>query len=108
MISNNIMKLYESNTTIMYRSACVCSDPNDDQHLILEYDNDLDTVSLIIYKTLTISSWKVIDRLIKAFTILFTGKLEYECDFLFRDENAIYDYIKALNTGIEKLKDNNN
>lgn len=53
------MKTFESddNTWIAYRAACHCGNPSCDLHLDIEYDKELNNITLHFYKDLYYCSW---------------------------------------------------
>lgn len=49
----NVMLTDENDNCISYRLGCDCGEPDHDAHIDIEYDKDLDMVSLIFYKNLS-------------------------------------------------------
>lgn len=113
MPDNKIMKTYECDNTIFYRASCDCGSPECDLILELEKNKDLEMVFLNLYKKLRWSSywgdgdiwyinlWRRIKYAIK---VLFTGYIEVEETFIFKDSQQIEHFTTAINEGIEKLK----
>lgn len=104
-------------TAIFYKAVCCCLDDKHTQTLILEKDSGM--IGLSIHSTIytkydyhwcdnwkeKVQNWfKNQTRTWKyVFTLLFTGQVEGDSEFIFQDEKQIRDYISALESGIEKL-----
>ena len=58
--------------------------------------------SIWYWATSKIRRWR--RRIRASFKLLCTGWVEEEASFLFMDEKAIEDYIKALNEGLRKMR----
>jgi hypothetical protein len=113
MISNNITKVSEYDDAIFYKAVCDCMCDTHDQTLHLEYDKKFKVLSLNLYNNVCYPDWiggnwfrKIWRRITASFKLLFTGELELTGEFIFNGEPAVKDYIKALNAGMKKLKEN--
>ncbi len=114
-----ICKVGEYNTSIFYKAVCNCMDNDHTQDLILELDSDgVITLSInstiwthytdswcdtwyeklgVYYKS-QCYKWK------QVFKLIFTGQIKGENEFLLHSEQQIQDYINALQSGLDKLK----
>lgn len=116
MTSFRVMKLHEFEKSVFYRVACDCGAKDCDLSLIIEYDEELNYISLNMYKNLHASAhwnygWKYFDfirvwqnkiKMIK--DILCKGYIEVQEEFLIKDENHINEFIEALEEGKEYIK----
>jgi len=118
--SNKIMKIMEFDDAVYYRANCGCGSEDHDLALELEYDSELNDISLNMYKKLIYCSEFGINpsdklyalksiyyRIKGALTLLLTGVVEVEESFLFTSSEQINHFIIALQEGIEKLNTKN-
>lgn len=111
-ISYKVMKMDEFNDAIFYRIACACGDSDHDFMLWLEYDKEIDDITLMIEKKLywkdyfSTCSWyeKAWKRLRDGIRLIFGGYLEMTSDILFMDKEHIDEFIKALEEGRNKIQ----
>lgn len=114
MISYKVMKIDEFNDSVFYRIACGCGDRDHDFELWLEYDKDINDITLMIEKTLYWSShyqsWPWYERMYKRFSsalrLIFYGHLKIEADILFMKKEHIEGFIEALKDGMTKIEKN--
>lgn len=113
MISNNIVKVSEYDDAIFYKAVCDCMCDDHNQTIHLEYDKKVNLMLLNLYNHVRYNDWvggswfrKMCRRMTASVKLLFTGEIELTGEFIFNGEPAIKDYIKALNSGIRKLKEN--
>ena len=112
VISNYIMKTAEYPEAVFYKASCECG--GHIQDIIMERDEAIGDITLTLYDEFSLKDywrwprWQVpFKRLALAFKIIFKGYLEMECSFLFQREDAIKDYIAALEQGLEHIKSGN-
>jgi len=114
MPDNKIMKTHEFEDAIFYRASCDCGSPDCDLTLELEKDKELQMIFLNMYKNLSWSSyWGDGDiwyknlwlRIKCALKVLFTGYIQVEESFIFKDIKQIEHFTNAINEGIEKLNE---
>jgi hypothetical protein len=106
---------------VLFRAVCGCVDPYHDQELRLEYldfgkdGNDMSAGMLELsidhkmhYPDWNESNWfrKIWKRIKVASKLLFFGEVELDGGFMFSGEEAIRDYIKALQYGMKRLRQN--
>jgi hypothetical protein len=111
--SSNIAIVSDFEDTIIYKAHCSCLDDNDIHTLVLEIDPSFDDITMILYAKVAIDEYynrsdiilplRILWRIKNAIKILFTGHLDLEASYLFTDEQAVHDYIKALEYGLGKL-----
>lgn len=112
MISYKVMKTDEFDDSIFYRIACGCGSRDHDFELWLEYDKDINDITLMVEKTLywkyyyDLSPWyeKIYKRLFAGLKLIFVGYLEMQADVLFMDKKHIEGFIEALQEGIIKIE----
>ena len=117
-ISNKIAKITDFGTFIQYRATCGCGSSDCGLTLELEYDPEINYVTLNIYQDLLYCSWFGVTPLDKfywfkdmwnrikgALRLLLTGRIRLEESFLFKEEGQINDFIAAIQEGREKIKD---
>lgn len=113
MISYRVMKIAEFNDSAFYRIACACGNKDHEFELWLEYDKDINNITLMIGKTLywkyyyEFSPWyeKIYRRLFAGLKLIFGGYLEMQADVLFMDKKHIEGFIEALQEGITKIEE---
>jgi hypothetical protein len=116
-ISNKVMKVAEFDNAIFYRANCGCGSDDCGLTLELEYDPEINMVSLNMYQKLAYCSWfgvsptekfywfkDMYNRIKGALKLFFTGKIELEESFLFRESEQIDHFILALQEGMEKIQ----
>lgn len=99
--------------SIWYKVECDCGSDEHAATIEMEYDKEMNMLSLHFYKEVSYSAWcfwkddnffgkvkdayRIIIRRIKgAIKVLFTGHLPMEDEFLLVDEQHINDFIEAL------------
>ena len=110
MVSNKIMKAYESKDAVVYRAMCDCGSAGCDLTLDIEKAPDLGMVFLTLYKDLTWNSYDhpynwfkdMFWRIKNVLKILFVGRIKVEGDFVMRSEQ-MKDFIKALQDAVATL-----
>lgn len=112
-IPNNIAKTAEYDDAIFYKAVCDCMCDDHNQTLHLEYDKKFNLMTLDLCNNVCYNDWvggswfrKMWRRMTASVKLLFTGEIELTGEFIFNGEPAIKDYIKALNSGIRELKEN--
>lgn len=116
MLSYKIMKIEEFDDAVFYRIACECGSKEHDFDLWLEYDEDINDISMIIskevYWSACYTSWpwyeKIWKRFLAVIKLTFCGHLKMEADVLFNKPEHIKGFIEALNGGLIKLEDKDN
>ena len=111
MISYKVMKIDEFDDSVFYRIACACGSKDHSFELWLEYDKDINDITLMIEKTMywkyqyALSPWyeKIYRRLFAGLKLIFGGCLKMEADVLFMDKKHIEGFIEALQEGITKI-----
>jgi hypothetical protein len=111
MISYKVMKTDDFDDSVFYRIACGCGNKNHEFELWLEYDEDINDITLMIEKTvywkyhyeLSPLYEKIYKRLFAALKLIFGGYLEMQADVLFMDKKHIEGFIEALQEGIVKI-----
>ena len=106
----NIMKTNEYKTSIFYRIACACSDPSCDATMVLEYDKEINDITLSFYKDLKYCSWwgygsGIFWRILKSINDKILSFLEFKenwacewfSDVLYDFHTRIWDYWKRIN-----------
>lgn len=107
---------YVPEDQVLFRATCGCVDPYHDQNLRLEFLDMGNSNSAILelsidhkmhYPDWNERNWfkKIWKRIKFASKLLFTGYIELDGGFMFSGEDAIKDYIKALQSGMKKLKE---
>jgi hypothetical protein len=112
MISYKVMKVDEFDDSVFYRIACTCGSKDHEFELWLEYDKDINDITLMIEKTLywkyyyALSSWyeKIYKRLFAGLKLILGGYLEMQTDVLFMDKEHIEGFIEALQEGLVKIE----
>lgn len=113
MTSRNICLTNEFPNGDYYKVHCDCGSDEHNQTMEIEVNDG--TIYLRFYQKVfskhmwcpiewseTVKDWKM--RFSTAWTILTKGYVEYESEFLFQNENAIEDYMKAIKQSLEKMK----
>ena len=102
----------------MFNAQCDCGDDVHQHTLDVEYDPEIDFISLRLYfKTWTENPYKyqsgVIGWINDAYRnvkfrlkILFRGYAEVYYEFLFNNETAVQDYINALQDTLNVMRTN--
>jgi len=116
-ISNKVMKIMEFDDAVYYYANCGCGSNECGLTLELEYDPKINDISLNMYQKLIYCSWfgirtmdkfywfkDMYNRIRGALKLLFTGKIQLEESFLFRESEQIDHFIIALQEGREKIK----
>lgn len=110
-ISNGIMKMHEFDNEVLYRIACDCGADEHDATISIEYDKEINYLSLRFWKKVCwCPNWenkwynKIWKRITGTLKMLFTGYVELEEDFLIREDDNIKDFITALIEGRQKLQ----
>ena len=112
MTANNICKTGVFRDTVFLKAHCHCGSDDCAQTLIVEADRIMDSVTLEIcstaYSEYTSNGWwsTQLVKLKWIFSILVKGRVEVENCFIFRDTDAVDDYITALQEAREFLKVN--
>src|SRR5574343_238508 len=123
-ISKSICKTAQFSDSVFYTTVCECKDPEHNQYLVLEYDEEFNSISLCIYSNIHTnwyinnerSWWYKIKKYLQfqkykakiIIQLLFNGYIAAENEFIFSDEQAIVCYIQALEEGIAYIKNNQN
>jgi len=110
-LSYKVMKMDEYHDTIFYRIACACGDQDHDFTLWLEYDREINDITMMIEKKLywnnyyNASSWykRIWERLRDGIVLIFGGYLEMQADILFNDKEHITGFIQALEEAKNKF-----
>lgn len=113
------MKLDEYEDAVFYRSSCSCGDPECDITLELEYDKDMNSIDMVVYKKLIYDAWfdstpgekfrwvkEKLNRIKAAIQILFTGRIEQEGAFLFKGIDHMAAFVNAIQEGKSKIMEN--
>jgi len=105
-ISYGVMRTMNYEDTIMYRVMCDCKSPDHETTISIEYDKDINMVSLSFYKDVCWcpyweTKWynKIWKRITGTLRMLFTGYIELEEEFLIQDDEHIKNIITALIDG---------
>lgn len=114
------MVALETKDGVIYRANCGCSSTECGLVLELEYDPEINDVSLNMYQKLFYCSWFGIDinsklfwlkdmwyRFKGAIKLIHTGRIELEEAFLLNDEKQIDDFVFALQEGRRKIMETN-
>ena len=111
MTTFRVMKTHEFDDSVFYRVACDCGEPECDLTLVLSYDKKYGFLELCMYKNLKASAhwggfWKYCDflrvwknKLKLTWTLLTKGYIEINEESLFKSEEHIDNFIKALQQG---------
>ena len=115
--SNKIAKIMEFDDGVYYRATCGCGSDECGLTLALEYDRDVNDIKLSVYTKLVYCSWFGVDtfdkfywfkdmwaRIKGSLKLLFTGRIQLEECFLFKDEDQIDAFITAVQEGKGKIK----
>jgi hypothetical protein len=110
-----VMKEREYKNSVWYRLACNCQDPEDDAHIEIEIDKDVQMMTLtfgrrfrIFYNSSytdevfeKIKNWvrSMKWRLSLVIKMLFTGYIKIDSELIILDVKHIDSYIKALQEG---------
>lgn len=114
-----------STKSIWYKIDCSCTSDDHSTIIEMEYDNEMNILSLHFYKDVSYSAWlfwkddnifgKFIDslkiikrRIVGAIKLIFTGHLEMSEEFILMSENHINDFIEALQEAKEFCKEDIN
>lgn len=110
------MRVAEYSDLVFYRAGCSCGDNRCDMTLELEYDPEINDITLTLYKDLVYASWFCIRsdstlywfrdkwrRIKGAVRLLFTGRISLEESFLIKGGEQIDGFITALQEGKQKL-----
>jgi len=107
--ARNICRLTDNRLPLMWRAECDCASPECGATLILEKEDGLDlTLSLYMdvdYAEYWCEGWwqRVWRRLRTAWGIVVHGRQEgLSGEFIFGDEEAIRDYLGAVEAGIRE------
>jgi hypothetical protein len=108
--------LDNKNPAIFYKASCGCAS-DCGVTIILEYDEEINDITMSIYQKLVYCSWCGIDpcarfywfrdvwhRIKGAIKLLYTGRIKIEEVFLFSDTDQIDAFISAIKEGREKIK----
>jgi hypothetical protein len=111
------MKLMDLEDWVYYRANCGCGSDECGLTLELEYDPDLNDVTLNIYQKMIYCSWWGVNstarfywfkdmwhRIKGALKLLFTGRIQLEESFLFKGDDHVDAFITAIQEGREKVK----
>jgi hypothetical protein len=108
-ITTNICKVGEYDDSVFFKAICSCI--SHDTTLFLEFDKEIGDIQLTTYSEITLSKWYSwswwqvpFKRLKIALRVLFGDMIEMEGDFIFAGEQAVKDYISALQQGLVKVK----
>jgi hypothetical protein len=98
---SNLEKVAEYDDMVMYKTSCSCLDDDCTLTLDIEYVKELDSTILSIYQKQNWYSkeekFKNIWARIKAgLKIIFTGWLETNSSFIFRDEEHVKDFAQTI------------
>lgn len=113
MISKNISNTYDRPDLVIYKSVCQCMDNTCNNTLHLEFDETYKGLILNMYQPLNPVDYYFNENIFKNFwrrlkysvKILFGYPVDFEGFHLFNGEAHVRDYIKALNEGLEKMKE---
>lgn len=110
------MKVMDFEEAIYYRANCGCGSDDCGLTLELEYDPEINDITLNMHQRLLYCSWFGVDSLDKfywfkdmwqrikgALKLLFTGRIRVEESFLFRDPEQMDDFVTAIKEGREKI-----
>ena len=97
---------------IGYRVDCACGDHEHSSHIDIEYDQELNDIQLVFYKTVHYEYWNENDgffywfkniwvRIKKATKLIFTGDIEMSESFMLIGEDHINNFIEAMQEGLE-------
>ncbi len=118
-VLRGICKVTEYENAVFYKAHCDCMNDKHTQTLILDYDDNLDIITLAIHSTIWThfntnwcTTWT--ERLEQWYNsqclkwsqvikLIWTGQIEGENEFLFQSKEQVRDYITALEEGLEKL-----
>lgn len=111
MTSYRIAKIEEYNSAIFYRALCPCGSSEHDYTIWLEYDKEINDITMYICKKMYWSGHfkvysfltRILKRIKSSMVLLFGGYLEVESDILFSNSKQIEDFIGALKEGMDKL-----
>jgi len=111
MTSYRIAKIEEFNNAIFYRALCPCGSSKHDYTIWLEYNKEINDITMNIYKKMYwkeyFKDYSLLTRIFKrikgSIVLLFGGYLEMESDILFTNSKQIEDFIGALKEGMDKL-----
>jgi len=112
-------KIIDTGDYVVYRTTCRCGSTDHNLCVILEYDKELDIVSVSMLADLESISWggdydqariviwvkDILGRIKKAVKLILTGYIKMETDFIFRDRSHAAEFAKALTVMADKLKE---
>jgi len=112
-----IALLSEYDDWIFYRATCSCLNPDHSIDMVLEYDFELNIVTLSLNKNLYYCAhfgiyygdklyWikNIWNRIKGAVKLLLTGYIEVSEEFLFTEKKQLDAFIAALQEGRAKLE----
>ncbi len=117
MIEKNVMKTSEYEKSITFRAGCECGSNDHDATIDFEKDKEIPEMYFInFYKKIEWScywgnrnwyerQWKKVKAIL---TIIFKGYIEMEDSFIFRGDESVDSFIKALEEGKKHMKGANN
>jgi len=112
-ITYRVMKMQEfggNNPTVFYKLDCDCGD--NDHIITLELEYIMSDVNLTMYQNIGWSSYyggnnlfyRIKERIINSFKVLFFGHLEGEATLILNGEEHIQSFINALEEGKSHVK----
>lgn len=121
-IADHIMRLARwegSNKTgasVLYRSACECMAPEHDLWIDLNFDKELNMLTMSFNYELSVNeSYNegllghikiAFKRILKAVRLLFTGRIVCNEEFIFHGDDHIDAFIQALDEGRQYINSN--
>jgi excinuclease UvrABC nuclease subunit len=117
-LSKNICRSHEINTdkhiTKFYDAQCACMDDRCAHTLCIDYNKEIKQLSLSIYGTIRTHDYhnmaiiRVFKRIKGIIKLLLNGEIEASYEFLFDNAEAVSDYIKALDEGLNLVQKDSN
>lgn len=112
----SLMGVWDHSSSVWYNVDCDCNSPEHRCGIEIEFDKEINMISLHFYKTVSFDWWKydvdkisgrlqnLWNRIKKSCKLLFTGELEMEDELIMMEFDHIESFIEALQEGLEYCK----
>ncbi len=104
-----IMK--NENEYIVFSTSCLCGTPDHVLQIWIEYDKKFDDISMNLYANTCWSDYnrtksfigRIWRRITCVLRMLFTGRIEVEHNFMFRNKEQLEAFNKGIMEAIKKI-----
>lgn len=114
MKKSNIEVTYDYKDFVVFHTTCKCGDTSHILGTVVEDDDENPYPQVALYfpcgrfevhRTWINLPKRICKRIIDACKILFTGKLDVDDEFMFREESHVKDFRSALDEAINQVED---